>query len=219
MTRLVVTSDTHFAFDNSLIPDGDVLIHCGDLMYSGYLDEWYGVKTSLAALPHKRKIVIPGNHDFHIQTYLGISRAELRKECGVELLHSGNAMSQIGDLKVLAVPFVTGLPGWAFNLHEEDMRSYLDQYKEADIVISHAPMYKMLDAVHPEQETQEKRLHVGSWELAAWYHRLDKKPSYFFHGHIHESYGEEIHWGTHFVNAAMCDRDYQQVNPAFVIDL
>ena len=35
MPRIVATSDTHFPFSGDLIPDGDILIHAGDLMYYG----------------------------------------------------------------------------------------------------------------------------------------------------------------------------------------
>jgi predicted phosphodiesterase len=61
--RLVATSDTHFDFPPEFVPDGDVFLHCGDLMYTGYPDEWKGRVESLAALPHKLKILVPGNHD------------------------------------------------------------------------------------------------------------------------------------------------------------
>lgn len=219
--RIVVTSDTHFPFDNSLIPDGDVFIHCGDLMYSGYLDEWPGVIESLAALPHKEKIVVPGNHDFHIQNYLGITKADLRRRARVRLLDDNNPIYNLPNGKqVFAVPFVTGLPGWAWNRLEISLGNYLQQWNmQPDILLTHGPMYKVLDAINPEAEKASARNHVGSWQLAAWYHKLEKKPELFLHGHIHESYGEHEEWGTRFINAAMCDRDYKQVNPAFVIDL
>lgn len=219
--RLVVTSDTHFPFDNSLIPDGDVFIHCGDLMYSGYVDEWNPVVESLAALPHKEKILIPGNHDFHMQNYNGIARADLRRKAGVRMLDDNDPMYKLANgMQIFAVPFVTGLPGWAWNRLEISLASYLQQWNAAPgIVMSHGPMYKVLDAVNPEKETERQRNHVGSWELAKWYHGLENKPELFFHGHIHESYGEHHEWGTSFYNVAMCDRDYNQVNPAIVIDI
>lgn len=220
MTRLVVTSDTHFRFDNKLIPDGDVFIHCGDFMYSGHPDEWPAVLESFAALTHKTKIVIPGNHDFHIQNYLAIAKSQLRRQAKVKLLDPDNPVIKLGGKLVFAVPFVTGLPRWAFNQSEPGMGNYLKGWNlQPDIVISHGPMYNMLDAVNPNADTAARRNHVGSWELSYWYHQLEKKPEYFFHGHIHESYGEECKWGTHFVNAAMCDRKYEQVNPAIVIDI
>ena len=56
-----------------------MLIHCGDLMYSGQPGEWYPRLESLKALEHKTKLIVPGNHDFHMQNYMGVARAELRR--------------------------------------------------------------------------------------------------------------------------------------------
>lgn len=78
--RLVATSDTHFPFD-------DRLIHAGDLMYTGYLDEWHARLESFKALPHKVKLYVPGNHDYHVQNYEGVAAAELRK-ADVTMLHN-----------------------------------------------------------------------------------------------------------------------------------
>lgn len=219
--RLVITSDTHFAFDSTLIPDGDVFIHCGDLMYTGYQDEWPAVIESLAALPHNKKIVIPGNHDFHIQNYLGIAKAQLRRQANVKLLDDENPITKLPNgMQVFGVPFVTGLGGWAWNRLEISLEMWLQKWAvQPHILVSHGPMYKVLDAIHPTADTAKGREHVGSWALADWYHKLHTKPEYMFHGHIHESYGEHHEWGTSFYNASMCDRDYEQVNPAVVIDL
>lgn len=223
--RLVVTADTHSPFFHNPmeskgppIPDGDVFLHVGDLMYTGYESEWYPVLDSLAALPHKLKLYVPGNHDFHPERYRGIAVAELRRRAGVKLLDGGTYELPNGQT-LLSVPYVTGLPGWAYNRDEQWLATYLANYSQVGVVASHGPMYKVLDAINPEAETAQARNHVGSWALAQWYHKLDKKPEWFFHGHIHESYGEHNEWGTKFRNVAMCNRDYQQVNPPVVIDL
>lgn len=216
--RLIVTADSHFPFDRSQIPDGDVFLHCGDLMYSGYPDEWYPRLDSLAALPHKLKLYVPGNHDFHPERYRGIAKAELRRRAGTVLLDDGLYTLPTGHT-ILAVPYVTGLPGWAYNLQEDQLATYLEGWGRADIVASHGPMYTVLDAINPAGDTAAKRNHVGSWALAKWYHDLEDKPEYFFHGHIHESYGEHHEWGTSFYNCSLCDGDYKQTNAPIVIDL
>jgi len=46
-----------------IVPDGDVLVHAGDLCRAGTLDELAGTAAWLAALPHRHKIVVAGNHD------------------------------------------------------------------------------------------------------------------------------------------------------------
>ena len=45
------------------IPDGDVLVHAGDLTNTGGLKEIREFCSWMATLPHQHKIVIAGNHD------------------------------------------------------------------------------------------------------------------------------------------------------------
>ena len=55
--KTVFTSDTHFNFTPDQIPDGDVFIHAGDFMLSGYIDEWHQRLECLKALSHELKIL------------------------------------------------------------------------------------------------------------------------------------------------------------------
>lgn len=60
--RLVCISDTHTHKPTS-IPDGDVLVHAGDLSNHGSVSEIQEQVDWLSSLPHRHKIVIAGNHD------------------------------------------------------------------------------------------------------------------------------------------------------------
>ena len=62
--RLIFLSDTHNQHENIEIPDGDFIIHCGDISGRGYRSEVESFLDWFSALPHKYKIMIPGNHDF-----------------------------------------------------------------------------------------------------------------------------------------------------------
>jgi hypothetical protein len=59
--RVVCISDTHT--NTTSIPNGDVLIHAGDLTNAGTVKEIQAQIDWLASLPHKEKIIIAGNHD------------------------------------------------------------------------------------------------------------------------------------------------------------
>lgn len=227
--RIVATSDTHFPVDPDMFPKGDLLVVAGDIMYTGYVDEWMPIVRSFGQLDgyDKGKILIPGNHDFHIENYEGVARAELRNQAGFRIYGTrpDTAMFVVGGIKFLAIPYVTGLSGWAFNRGEEQLYDYLmalgaDQFKP-DVVISHAPMLNVLDAIRPEQTDHRKQEHVGGLAVNRWFHGLpmESRPKVFINGHIHESYGRVEHEGTIFYNVAMCDREYKQVNPPMVIDL
>jgi len=61
-TRFVCISDTHSRIDFD-IPDGDVLVHAGDMSSWGHFPQLLKTTKWLRSLPHPIKIVIAGNHD------------------------------------------------------------------------------------------------------------------------------------------------------------
>ncbi|KAJ5152660.1 uncharacterized protein N7482_009138 [Penicillium canariense] len=60
--RVVCISDTH-TLEWPDIPDGDLLIHAGDLANDGSVREIQAAVDWLRSLPHPQKVVICGNHD------------------------------------------------------------------------------------------------------------------------------------------------------------
>lgn len=214
--RFVATSDTHFPFDNRLIPDGDVFIHAGDLMYDGTPKEWEPLLDSLSSLPHKVKILVPGNHDFHIQNYLGVAKAQLRR-VGVKLLTEDAPTTSVNGVLIGGVPFVTGLPGWAFNRLEIMVEEFFERNVElfgVDVLVTHAPPYRIRD------EVRDGSVGCLTYNKLFWNGGLE--PKHWVFGHIHEGYGQSKAYPespTMFHNVAMCDRDYKQVNLAQVFDI
>jgi predicted phosphohydrolase len=63
--RLVILSDTHglHGFIGS-VPDGEVLIHAGDMAGRGTLEDIEGFLGWFGALPHPHKLLVAGNHDW-----------------------------------------------------------------------------------------------------------------------------------------------------------
>ena len=59
--RVICIADTHT--NTPHIPNGDVLIHAGDLTNVGTVEEIQAQINWLDSLPHREKIVIAGNHD------------------------------------------------------------------------------------------------------------------------------------------------------------
>ncbi|SPN97737.1 uncharacterized protein DNG_01250 [Cephalotrichum gorgonifer] len=64
--RVVCISDTHCAYPE--VPDGDLLLHTGDMTNKGTFDEIQAQLDWLKSLPHKTKVVIAGNHDNLLDT-------------------------------------------------------------------------------------------------------------------------------------------------------
>lgn len=206
--RIVATSDTHFPFEPERIPDGDVFIHAGDLMYTGYPDEWAPAIKPFGVLQHGTKIFVPGNHDFHIQNYTGSAVHDLSKR-RVRMLGTHDAYYTTtlpNGMIVLGLPFVTNLQGWAYNRTEEQLYDLVQEMPPADIVVSHSPPKGVAD--------------INDWGVRAWrWYQMIHKPQIWICGHIHEAYGEHAHGGTLFYNVAMCDVNYKQVNAPMVIDV
>ena len=65
--RLVCISDTHNRHGALDVPEGDVLLHAGDLTAQGTREEIEAFGAWLAARPHPHKVVIAGNHDWLFQ--------------------------------------------------------------------------------------------------------------------------------------------------------
>lgn len=62
--HLVLMSDTHGHHRQVEVPDGDLLVHAGDFtFFNGSTFAIRDFNTWLGQLPHKSKVLIPGNHD------------------------------------------------------------------------------------------------------------------------------------------------------------
>jgi len=65
MVRFVCISDTHEQLGDIVhrIPNGDVLLHCGDFTDTGGRQAVINFNEQMGSLPHRYKIVISGNHE------------------------------------------------------------------------------------------------------------------------------------------------------------
>lgn len=76
--RVVCLSDTH-TLEWPEVPEGDLLIHAGDLANDGSVREIQAAVDWLRSLPHQHKVVIGGNHDSYFDAR---SRLEEDREDG-----------------------------------------------------------------------------------------------------------------------------------------
>ena len=204
------------------IPDGDVFVHAGDLMYEGTPAEWQSRIDWLASLPHKVKLIVPGNHDFYTQHYEGLARSQLRKQAGFKMVTLEDGLIKLPNgMTMLGIQWVTGLPGWAWSKDDEWLEDKLTKAAyRPHIVVSHAPVYGVVDKLYPHKHGYAQES-VGTIAFANWLRQTPvfARPEHWFCGHIHESYGSDSLYGVQFHNVAMCDRRYEQVNPPIVVDV
>ena len=206
--KLVIVSDTH---ENRLsrwkIPDGDVLIHCGDCS-TGTLTDLRRFGDDLHQLPHKHKLVIAGNHDVAIQKFAREARDIL-----APFSYLQDEAVVIDGLKFYGAPWQPDYLCMAFNLPRcsaELEARWAAVPSDTDVLITHCPPEGILDWVPPN-------LSVGCQLLR---YRLGfLKPLLHCFGHVHESRGCMEQDGALFVNAACVQTTNQPVAGPVVVEI
>lgn len=213
--KIVCLSDTHsFNERVGVIPDGDVLIHAGDLTDTGKSNEIFDAYAWLSKMPHERIIVTPGNHDFGFEKIPSLRPVLAAKFPRVETLIDSETM--LNELRVYGSPFQPWFHDWAFNFlpgpaGERQAEEKWDMIPDdTAILVTHGPPYDVLD------RTLRGRF-VGCPALRQ---RIGNLPQLRLHvfGHIHESHGTRRIGGVLHVNASICDHLYDPVNPPIVLD-
>lgn len=214
--RLVLLSDTHGLHDSiPTLPDGDVLVHAGDVTRRGSLAEVRAFFDWLAPLPHRHKVVVAGNHDFAFQDQA--TDAEALVPAGVTYLNDSGTV--IEGVRFWGSPWQPWFHDWAFNLPRGEAlaRVWARVPDDVQVLVTHGPPAGVLDRViaPPGQ-------HVGCEMLRERLASLSALRLHVF-GHIHEDYGVveegEGSEGRLFVNACICDVRYRLVNAPVVVEL
>ena len=205
--RIVAISDTHTLHTGLNVPDGDVLIHAGDLTNHGSLDDVRNFNKFLGTLPHPHKIVIAGNHDFCFQRWREDAEALLTN--AIYLEDSG---LNIDGVYFYGSPWQPWFYDWAFNLSRGiEIRQKWDLIPEkTDVLITHGPPFGIGDRTLRGEQ-------VGCRELLEVVEHVQPRVHIF--GHIHEGYGITHTSHTQFINASTCDIRYKPVNMPLVFDL
>jgi len=205
--RLVFLSDTHALHGRVRVPEGDVLVHCGDFTRKGDFIDVIEFDRFLAAQPHAHKIVIAGNHDICFERFPTRALEHLT-HCTYLLDSSTTAMG----LRFWGSPWQPWFYDWSFNLPrgEKLREKWALIPDDVDILVTHGPPRGILDV------TDDGRTE-GCDDLRA---RVDEiAPPVHAFGHIHEGSGVKREGKTTFVNAAICTAGYAPTNPARVLDV
>lgn len=202
--RIVCLSDTHDAFRGLPVPDGDLLLHGGDLSRRGVVEEVLASAEWLRSLPHRHKLVIAGNHDFCLEQQDPRSLLQ-----GLRYLQDESC--EIEGLRVYGSPWSPAHGLWSFQAERgEPLRKIWQQIPDnTQILITHGPPRGILDR------------HVSGRPLGCEQLRervLQVKPLLHLFGHVHESHGSHRQDGTLFVNACNCSFGYKKQQPPIVID-
>ena len=206
--RIIVISDTHC--EQPQLPDGDILIHCGDLTYNGADSETKTALTWLSLQPHKHKLFIAGNHEMGWRNET--SRYYKLRDFCPPLTYLHDSGIEINGLKLWGSPVQPWFYNWAFQKERgEQLREHWEQIPDdVDVLITHGPPKGFGDInKHDERFGDEDLLN----------RILVIKPKLHLFGHAHHGYGEYFHEGIHMINAAIMNEDYEPQNAPIVVDV
>ena len=194
--RVVVIADTHgHHHDIQPLPEGDILIHAGDMTNDS--DTTSGIKT-LHSIDHwfgeqdfEKIICIAGNHDRVIEE-------------GIITKFNNAVYLEDEEYTYKGVTFY-GSP-WTppfygvFNANEAALANKFNRISSnVDVLITHGPPHSILDKTRHDNS-------IGSHALLTALNRI--KPKFHVFGHVHYSTGEHHDGVTQFYNAALAGKDF-----------
>jgi Icc-related predicted phosphoesterase len=187
--RIVCVSDTHGWHNLTRVPDGDILIHSGDLTRHGSLEDVEDFDRWLGSLPHAHKVVICGNHDWCFQDTPEEARARI-----TNAIYLQDASCELAGLHIFGSPWTPSFGDWAFMLHDTQLAEKWAAIPDSlDVLITHGPPQGVRDLTNRND-------FAGSRTLLN--RVLEVKPRMHVFGHIHEAVGRTDIGDTLFVNAS-----------------
>ncbi|OWK34470.1 metallophosphatase domain-containing protein [Fimbriiglobus ruber] len=189
--RIVCISDTHGHHAKWEVPDGDILVHAGDLTDDGDLADVEDFDRWLGTLPHRHKIVIAGNHDFCFQQQPDRARQRLSHATYLQ-----DEAVVIDGVKFYGSPWQPWFFDWAFNLPRgaDIAAKWALIPADTTVLVTHGPPLGIGDL------TKRGDL-AGCADLLARVQVV--RPKLHVFGHIHEAAGVYHTQETLFVNAAI----------------
>ena len=215
MLKVTLISDTHTKERNVLVNGGDLILHSGDVMNSGYdWEDLYDFLNWFSELPYKMKVFIPGNHDRFIENN-PVDAWKMINE-----FHDKGVRCLIDDfvefegLKIYGSPWQPEFYNWAFNLPrngEELAEKWAAIPANTDILITHGPAWGYNDTTQYRRDT-----HLGCELLRE---RIDViRPKIHLSGHIHSGQGYYYDGHTHHFNASVLNERYNYANLPFTFN-
>ncbi|KAK1236149.1 hypothetical protein PQX77_000620 [Marasmius sp. AFHP31] len=215
--RIVCISDTHNTHHSQpQLPEGDILIHAGDLTVSGTRKELDDVLSWLSDQPHPHKIFIAGNHDsclaedgmndYVARTYPDLrylENSEVQLQVTISPGHSKERKNE-RIIRIYGSPFTPKHGSFKFQYPRVHPPWYsatsspTSSYESTkiwntippvvDIVVTHGPPYAHLDG-----RNWGTGMGAGCYALLAALWRV--RPRLHVFGHIHVGRGVEVvHW-------------------------
>ena len=230
--RIVIISDTHNNDIFNELPDGDMLIHCGDSTQYGEKHEFEKfIFPFMSCTKFDTKVFIAGNHDSIYQykeRYIGkksewiknvlseenLSQSDLIYLEDTSFIFTSSEFSR--PIKIYGSPYVPRYGLWSYMIDRnsyELLKKWEEIPNDTDILITHGPPHSILDEVERMGYTKNtgcELLYTRVFEI---------NPILHCFGHIHDQHGYEKVKETTFINASICDGENNNIYHPIVIDL
>jgi len=214
--KIVAISDTHGKHRNLVLPEGDILIHAGDVSSMGKESEIKDFLNWFSKTDFTYKIMIAGNHDFYFEKIVDNAKV-LEELIPANVIYLNDSVVEIENLgqktlRIWGSPIQPWFFNWAFNRNRgEDIKRHWDKIPQnTDMLITHGPAYGILDKTTRNES-------VGCEDLLEKVKEV--KPIFHICGHIHEAYGYIKQSGTEFINASVLDENYNLRNKPIVFEI
>lgn len=207
--KIVAISDTHCRHRNVALPEGDMLIHAGDISYKGSFTEVSDFMQWFGGLPFQHKVFIAGNHDFYFEKN---AAAIIQKAIPAGVTYLNDSGICINGIQIWGSPVTPWFYNWAFNRRRGAAinKHWALVPPDTNLLITHGPAYGVLDSIVNETNAGD----------AGLLQRIKTvKPAVHVCGHIHEAYGKAKRDGTTFINASVLNEKYELVNKPVVFEL
>ncbi len=196
--RIVAVADTRLYHRELRVPDGDVFVHAGDLCRSGHVRELAIALDWIAELPHRRKIVVAGNHDWAFVR----DRVTALRLLGPGVVYLEDECLDIGGVSFWGSPWQPEFCSWAFNLPRG--KALAEKWalipEPVDVLVTHGPPQGIGDRTSTERRE-------GCTDLLVRVQQV--RPRLHLFGHIHEDGGAWLLDDTWFANVTTweCERN------------
>ena len=226
--RIVVVSDTHEDHRRIQIPDGDILLHCGDFTNCHH---WYNLSDNqipqslidfnhwLGELPHQHKIVIGGNHEIGLNK---CSKEDIQRNYLTNCIYLKDELIEVEGITIYGC-------SWG----EGEQSKWKSISSHVDVLMTHIPPQYILDLAYQPKESPSKDpcsmcnnsihgvyRHWGSRRLLnEMIGRIQPRVHCF--GHVHDDFGyrsNQFGLDTLFINAA-ADLTKLTIQFDFYVDL
>lgn len=203
--RIVAVADTHlFEADLGVLPEGDVLVHAGDMLRRGSFEELERFAAWLSRQPHRHVVVVAGNHDVCFEQ----DRARAVATLGPRVHYLQDCSVTIDRVTFWGSPWQPRYHDWSFNLDRGEAlrRKWAAIPADTQVLVTHGP-----PAGFGDRSPVAGR--AGCEDLAARVRELG--PALHLFGHIHQDGGLWEDGPTTYANVTTweCERG------ATVVDL